>query len=245
MGLFGNECGYTYAQPMVAAYPPVYVNGGNGNGGGLFGGDGDSWLGILFLIALLGGGLWGNNGGFGNGGGTSMIQDGFNQAALTSQLSGLQTSVTTGFSNQEVANCGRAMDQMQAYYTAQIANMQENFANTRATDARLDAIVAQNKECCCELKTAMASGFQGLQDKLCQLEMDGYKTQLAAERSTNADLRMATALATVRENQLAQTRELEQFMRPPINPTYTVPNPYGYTNGCCNRGCNNVFGITG
>ena len=44
---------------------PSYGFGG-GNGGGLFGNGGDSWLGILFLIALCNGGF-GFGGGFGGG----------------------------------------------------------------------------------------------------------------------------------------------------------------------------------
>ena len=40
---------------MVLPVQPLYNGGNYGNNGGLFGG-GDSWLGILFLIALLNGG---------------------------------------------------------------------------------------------------------------------------------------------------------------------------------------------
>ena len=44
---------------LVMPVQPLY-GGGYGNNGGLFGGTGDSWLGILFLIALLNGG-WGGS----------------------------------------------------------------------------------------------------------------------------------------------------------------------------------------
>ena len=52
---------------MVLPVQPLYNGGGYNNNGGFFGG-GDSWLGILFLIALLNGG-WGGFGGFGGFGG--------------------------------------------------------------------------------------------------------------------------------------------------------------------------------
>lgn len=49
---------------MVMPVSPMY-GGGYGNNGGLFGNGGDSWLGILFLIALCNGGWGGFGGGFG------------------------------------------------------------------------------------------------------------------------------------------------------------------------------------
>lgn len=105
-------------QPM-ANYGMPY-----GGGNGLFGG-GDSWLGILFLIALCNGGF-GFGGGFGNWGAMGMmngmygmgidylypwlnnsehISDGFRSQQLTSQLGDLQNSVTTGFGNVQTSLC--------------------------------------------------------------------------------------------------------------------------------------------
>ena len=91
--------------------------------GGLFG-NGDSWLGILFLIALLGGG-WGGLGGFGGGYGAMMgmgmmdgfglypwlnnsqnINDGFRSQALGTQVGGIQNSITAGFGDVQTALCG-------------------------------------------------------------------------------------------------------------------------------------------
>lgn len=105
-------------QPM-ANYGMPY-----GGGNGFFGG-GDSWLGILFLIALCNGGF-GFGGGFGGWGAMGMmngmygmgidylypwlnnsehISDGFRSQQLTSQLGDLQNSVTTGFGNVQTSLC--------------------------------------------------------------------------------------------------------------------------------------------
>lgn len=261
MALFNYDgYGYGYGQPTVINNPPMYY-GGNGGGNGFFGNGSDGWLGVLFLIALLNGG-WGGFGGNGGNAGwtTNMVQDGFNQAAVTSQLSGLQTSVTTGFSNQEVANCNRALDQMAASYNTQIANMQQNFANIQAIDGRLDAIAAAQANCCCEnraaiqdvkyaiandgalTRNAIQNANQNLLDKLCQLELDGYKQQLEQARRDNVDLQNRLNMAAMQASQLQQTQDIENFVRPPINPAYTVPNPYAcYSNSNC--GCNgNVIG---
>ena len=235
------EFGYGYgSQPMVVNYPPAYGYGGNNNG--LFGGtSGDGWLGVLFLIALLNGGLNGFGGNAGAAMATTAMQDGFNQAALSGQLSGLSTAVTNGFATAEIANCNRNTDAIIANYTSQIANMNENFNNVRSIDTRLDAIAAEQARCCCENKSAIndvkytiateaaatraasAANVQTVLDKLCQLELDNLKSQLEQSRADNVALRSQLSTA-------AQTRAIEDYIRPPINPSYSVPNPYACYN---------------
>lgn len=255
--------GYGYEQPtIVNTYPPTGYYGGGG--GGLFGGNGNGdWLGVLFLIALLGGG-WGNGFG-GNGGGnyrglSEQMQQGFDHAATSSALSGLQNSVTTGFSSAEVANCGRAIDSIKASYDSQIANMGQNFNNIRDLDSRLDGISTALGNCCCENRQAIAdvkyaiandgaatrqaigAASQQLMDKICQLELDGYKQQLEQARRDNQILRDQVARGELYASQLAQTKEIENFVRPPINPSYQVPNPYAPYSNCNCGACGNVIG---
>ena len=92
-------------------------------GGGLFGNGGDSWLGILFLIALCNGGF--GFGGFGGGYGAMMgmgmadgfglypwlnnsqnINDGFREQMLNTSVNGIQNAVTSGFGDVQTALCG-------------------------------------------------------------------------------------------------------------------------------------------
>lgn len=99
----------------------VSPTGGYGNGNGLFGG-GDSWLGILFLIALCNGGF--GFGGFGGGYGAMMgadmmggfglypwlnnsqnINDGFRDQQLSTQVGNIQNSITSGFGDVQNALC--------------------------------------------------------------------------------------------------------------------------------------------
>ena len=109
---------------MVMPVQPLYGGGNYGNNGGLFGG-GDSWLGILFLIALLNGG-WGGFGGFGGGYGAMMgmgmmdggfglypwlnnsqnISGGFRDQMLNTSVNGIQNSITSGFGDVQTALCG-------------------------------------------------------------------------------------------------------------------------------------------
>lgn len=226
---------YGYSVPSV---PIMY--GGSGNN--FLGGGSDGLLGILFIIALLGG--WGN-GGFGNNGNGFEMQAGFNQAALSSSIGALQTSVTTGFSNAEVAACNRAMNEMQANYQTQIAAMQQGFNNTQSIDSRLDALSSQFAVCCCDNKAAVqdlkytiateaantrsaneAIG-RSLMDKLCQLEIDGVRNELEASRRDNAALQNQLNIADRNASQTAQTAQLAALINSKCG------NPFGCP-------CNNV-----
>lgn len=140
---------------------PVAPMCGNNNGWG-----GDGWWVILFLFALMGNnGLGCFVGGNGNGlfpyftaaNTDAGVQRGFDTAALTNQLSGINASIANGFANAEVSGCNRAMDAMQTAYNNQIANMNQNFANQQALDARLYAMQSQQAECCCENRLATAN----------------------------------------------------------------------------------------
>lgn len=143
---------------MVMPVSPLYGNGGGGFGG--FGGWGDGlWLVILLLFC----GGFGGFGGFDGGMGlypwmnqqTSM-QQGFDQAATSSALAGIQTSLTNGFSNAEVSACNRAITDLQTSYNNQIASMNQSFANQQALAAQLNGISAQQASCCCDNKAGLA-----------------------------------------------------------------------------------------
>lgn len=265
-----NGNGFNVSMPVTpmsgyGGYPMMY--GGNG---GLFGGGwgGNDIIGILFIIALCGGGWGGFGGGWGNEmmfpwlmSGNQMlgnqVQSGFDQAATAAALNGIQTGMTTGFSNAEVAACNRAMNDMQTAYQNQIASMQQNFAAQQALDSRLDSIAAAQAQCCCDQKAAVTdlkytiaseaaatrsanqAGFQMLMDKACQLEKDGILNQLEAARRNEVALQNKINLAELRASQLEQTKQIEDYIRPPINPMFAVPNPYAtYGNNC--GGCSNT-----
>lgn len=147
---------------MVMPVTPMY-----GQGCGFGGGDW-SWIIVLFLFALMGGG-W--NGGFGGGFGgdgafpwllngqagiNANTNAGFDNAAVGAQLSGIQTSLTNGFSNAEVAGCNRAMDAMQTAYNNQIASMNQSFANSQSLDNRLFDMQMAQQQCGCDNRAGLA-----------------------------------------------------------------------------------------
>lgn len=151
-----GNAGYGYGAPVAVPY-----GGGFGSG---FGGDFNSLI-VLFLFAAMFGGF--GNGFGGNGGNGAFpwllasntdngVQAGFNQAATAGTLAGIQTSLTTGFSNAEVSACNRAMDALQTAYQNQIADLNRSFAAQTANTSALNGIQSQLAQCCCDNRAAVA-----------------------------------------------------------------------------------------
>lgn len=236
----------------VMPVQPLYGNGGCGNNDGI----GDGWWIILLLLAMNG---WGNNnGGFGGGNNgpaaiwpyftsqntDSQVRAGFDTAALTGQLSAIQA----GQADAEVAACGRAMDQMQATYNAQIADMNQRFGDTLALTNQLNTINGSLQNCCCENRAGIAdlkytvateacadrqasanntrdvidtinNKVQTVMDKLCQLELDGVKAQVTQKDDIIAQLRSEAMYAKGEASRLA-------------NADMIVDNIYNRLNNC-------------
>lgn len=194
-------------------FMPVAPANGNGSG---FGGDG--WWAILFLFAMFGNGGWGNNGG----NLSADISRGFDTAAITNQLSGIQTAVNAGFASAEVAGCNRAMDALTASYNNQIASMNQNFAlqqqfancccENRLAIANLTADLA--REACAD-RQAVADGVQKILDMMCQEKIDAKNEKLL---ETQTQLNLANLAAS----QNAQTLQLEQYITQALAKTSTA-----------------------
>lgn len=276
---------------MVMPVTPAY---GNNGGFGGFGGDG--WW-ILLLFILLGNGAWGM-GGFGGGfdGGlypwmnqSNQINGGFRDQMLSTQLNGIQNSVTGGFGDVQTALCGgfagvnasingaqNAISQQM--YTNQIADLERSFAAQTAQTAGMTALQAQLAQCCCDNRAATADlkytvatencadraasyqntrdiidaqtrGTQAILDKLCALELDGVKGQLAQAQRENVGLQNQLNIATMQASQAAQTAVFQQGLNDEVDALYnrlkncpvgTTP-VYGnqpiFTCGGNNAGC--------
>lgn len=156
---------------MYMPVAPAYGAGYGGGNNGAFGGD---WAWIILLL-LLG---WGNNGnGFGaNGYGgagslypwmnqADITTSGFQNAATNTAISGLQSSVTSGFGDMQTALCGgfagvnAAVTGAQNAISAQmygntIADLERSFASQTAVTAGLTGLQSQLAQCCCDNRTA-------------------------------------------------------------------------------------------
>ena len=270
-------------------------NGGGGSNGGNWGGDGAWWLLVLFLFAFNGnwGNNNGNNGGSNGGGGmfygvpyvAADVQRGFDQAALTSGIAGVQSGVQ-GLSTQ-LCNCCADMQSSlcngfagvnsaisNGFAQAEIANNARQMADMQQTFA----LQSQFADCCCENRLASADlkytiatencadraaisdgirdiidagsrNYQGIIDKLCQLELDAKNDKIAdLERQlTMANLAASQTAQTGRilADNAAQTLALEQYLNPTPIPAYVVQNPNCCQQNTCGCGCNTGCGCGG
>ena len=269
---------------------PVQPMGGN-NGFGF--GDGNGiWFLVLFFL-LCGGNGWG--GGFGGGfdGGlypwmnqSNQINGGFRDQMISTQLQGIQNSVTSGFGdtalgiagiNQNICQTGNgivgavtgAQNAITAQmYANQIADMQQSFSAQTAMmqgfngvqTGLADAKYVEATEACAtrnasaqntrDIIDSQTRGTQAILDKLCALELDGVKGQLAQAQRENVALQNQVNMATMQASQTAQTAQILAGQSAEIDGVYNrlkncpVPSMpvYGNTpiftcqgNGC---GCN-------
>ena len=235
---------------------------GNGFGGG-FGGDGGWW--ILLLFILLGG--WNNNGnGYGAGAGglypwmnqSNQINDGFRDQMINGNITGIQNAVTSGFGDVQTALCGgfagvnaniaNAAAQAEIGANArQMADMQQNFAMQTAMMQGFNATQAQQAGGVRDIMENCNRNSQAVLDKLCQLELDGVKGQLAQAQRENVGLQNQLNMAALRESQTAQNAFIQQGFANEVDQLYnrlnSCPVPttpvYGRTPifTCNNQGC--------
>jgi len=256
-----NGNGNGFFMPVAPAY-------GYGNNGGF--GMGGDWAWIILLLLAFGGG-WGNGfgGGFGADGlypwlnNSQNINGGFRDQFLNSQIGDIQNTLTTGFGNTQMAMCNGFNQAEIAANNRQMADMQQNFAlqsalqncccENRAATADLKYTVAT--EACAD-RAANDANTQKILDKLCQLELDGVKNQLAQAQRENVGLQNQINIATFERSQAEQNALFAQGMNNEVDALYNrlancpVPTTpvYGRTpiftcnnnnnGGCC---CNNGF----
>lgn len=252
---------------MVMPVSPMY-GGGFGGGMGGFGGD---WGWIILLLLIAGNG-WGFGGGFGGGAlaadgamlypwmnQSQQVNDGFRDQMLNDNITsirdgvtGLSTQLCNGFASVEQGANARQMANMQSIFglqsqladcccenrlaTCQTQNIvQSESAATRFADANNTRDIVETS----------TRNTQAILDKLCALELDGYKRE-------NDNLRSQLNMATLRESQTAQNAFIAQGFAEEVDQLYNrlnncpVPSTpvYGRTpiftcnqnNGC---GCGN------
>lgn len=221
---------------LVMPVGPMY---GNGSSNGFGWNDGSFWIIILFLFAFMGNG-WGNWGG--NSGTTTInndVQRGFDQQAVMSGLTGINSAVANGFAGAEISRCNAQANILQSLNDMAMA-FQNCCCENRAQAADLKYTIAT--EACADRQAVtdalrdvtanMTAQTQTILDKMCQQEIDALKTQ-------NANLQTQINLANLAQSQTdqtakiladnaAQTATLKQNLNPTPVPAYVVQNP-----NCC------------
>lgn len=245
----------------------LFAGGGWGMGAGGFGGYGNMQLGMDFPWLLNGQNGINNNvsSGFRDAqisDGITSIRDGIGN--LSTQLCNccgdMQQTVSNGFAQAEIAANGRQMANMQQAFNAQTA-VQQGFGETRLANCQTQNVIqsegsatrfadANNTR---DIIEAQTRGTQQILDKLCALELDGVKGQLAQAQRENVGLQNQLNMAALRESQTAQNAFISQGFSNEVDALYnrlnTCPVPttpvYGRTpifqcnnNGGCSCGSN-------
>jgi hypothetical protein len=241
---------------------------GNGFGGGGFGGGFGGMYEFPWLMTGQQGINTNTNNGFQNAllnDNVTSIRDGISN--LSTQLCGccgdISTQLCNGFAGTTAAITGAQNALAQQMYTNQIADLERSFAAQTASTAGMSAIQSQLANCCCENRAATqdlkytiateecatranaTANTQTILDKLCQLELDGYKRENDNLRSQLSDARFA-ASQTAQNAFIAQglSNEVDSLYNRLSNcPVPSVP-VYGRqpifncnTNNNCNCGC--------
>ena len=173
----------------------------------------------------------------------------------------------------------------QQLYTNEIANLNRSFAEQTANVQGFNNVQAQLAQCCCDNRAATADlkytvateacadrtaaatntrdiidaqtrGTQAILDKLCALELDGVKGQLAQAQRENVGLQNQLNMANLAASQIEQTAAIRTagatIANQAIQELRSCPVPsmpvYGMTpifscgqNNGCGCGCGNGF----
>lgn len=194
---------------------------------------------------------------------SGQMSDGFRDQMLNTSLNSIQNGVTSGFGDVQTALCGGfagvnasingAQNALaQQLYTNQISDLERSFAAQTATAAGFTGVQSG----LCDIRYGNATntrdiiesqnrGTQAVLDKLCQLELDGYKREADQLRAENSVLKNQGFIA----NEINQQNEVfyNRLKNCPVNavpvagntPLFSC-NPSFNTPGC-GCGCGNNF----
>lgn len=135
--------------------------------------------------------------------GTAAIQNSLCQgfAGTTAAVTGAQNAITTQMYNNEIANLNRSFD-AQTAVSQGFNNVQAQLAqcccDNRAATQDVKYTIATEA---CATRAANTQNTQAILDKLCQLELDGYKRE-------NDQLRSQLQFANLQASQVDQTAQL-------------------------------------
>lgn len=221
---FGGDWGWIVLLLLLG-----WGNNGNGFGGGN-GGNIYPWMNQANLTSE----------GFQN----AMMND--NITEIRSGVSNLSTQLCNCCGDMQMALANGFAGVEQGANARQMANMQTAFASQTAMQQGFNQLASQQAECCCENRLASCQtqniiqnegnatrfadanntrdiidatnrGNQMILDKLCQLELDGFKRE-------NDNLRTQLNMATLRESQTAQNAFISQGFANEVDQLYNRLN---------------------
>ena len=166
---------------VTPSYGMPFGNG-FGGGNGLFGG-GDSWLGILFLIALCNGGF-GFGGGFGGGYGNMML--GYDFPWLLNSQNGINNNVNGGFRDAQLHD------------------------SITSVQSAISALATQLCQCCGDMRYGVAQGINGLNSNLSN-GFNGVNNSIFGAQTALSQQMNANEIASLNRSFAEQTANTQGF----------------------------------
>lgn len=180
-----------------------------------------------------------------------MLND--NITSIRDGVYGINNQLCSGFAGVNASITGAQNALAQQMYTNQIADMERSFAAQTASTAGMTALQSQLAQCCCDNRAATADlkytvatencadrtaaaqntrdiidaqtrGTQAILDKLCALELDGVKGQLAQAQRENVGLQNQLNMATMQASQTAQNAFISQGFANEVDALYNRLN---------------------
>lgn len=180
-----------------------------------------------------------------------MLND--NITSIRDGVYGINNQLCSGFAGVTASVTGAQNAIAQQLYANQIADLERSFASQTASTQGMTALQAQLAQCCCDNRAATADlkytvatencadrtaaaqntrdiidaqtrGTQAILDKLCALELDGVKGQLAAAQRENVGLQNQLNMAALRESQTAQNAFIQQGFSNEVDALYNRLN---------------------
>ena len=175
------------------------------------------------------------------------------QGAVTSGFGDVQNSLCSGFAGVNATVTGAQNALSQQLYANQLADLERSFAAQTANTAGMTALQSQLAQCCCDNRAATADlkytvatencadrtqslmntrdiidsqskGTQAILDKLCALELDGVKGQLAQAQRDNVALQNQLNMANLQASQTAQNAFIQQGFSDEVDALYNRLN---------------------
>ena len=168
---------------------------------------------------------------------------------ITSGFGDVATQLCGGFAGVNASINGAQNAIASQMYANQIADLERSFAAQTASTQGMTALQSQLAQCCCDNRAATADlkytvatencadrtaamqntrdiidaqtrNTQAILDKLCALELDGVKGQLAQAQRENVGLQNQLNMAALRESQTAQNAFISQGFSNEVDALY-------------------------
>ena len=174
----------------------------------------NSWIWIILLFALFGGGYGGFGGRYGNGVTQIEMQQGFDNQSVMRKLDGITQGLCDGFYAQNT-------NMLTGFNTVGREVLENRFAAQNCcceTNRNIDAVRYEAAKNTCEIITAGNANTQKILDYLTQNKIDSLRTELQS--------------AQLQLGNLSQTNTILAALQPIPKPAYPVQSPYVAYNGC-------------